>query len=115
MSIAFRKVIVCLTAAIALRAVGAIVASASSASASCFKVVTAGTGTFEDSACTVADKTNEYIKISKLEKTNSKLPNLANLRMVRESRNQRNRYLRRRCLHKSKGERRIHQGLRARI
>ena len=67
MSIAFRKVIVCLTAAIALGAVGAI-ASASSASASCFKVVTAGTGTFEDSACTVADKTNEYIKISKLEK-----------------------------------------------
>jgi hypothetical protein len=66
MSIAFRKVIVCLTAAIALGAVGAI-ASASTASASCFRVVTSGTGTFEKPGCVGAAGT-AYIKISKLEK-----------------------------------------------
>ena len=57
---------VLLVSMLAVFAVSAI-ASASSASASCFKVVTAGTGTFEKSACEGAAGTKEYIKVIKLE------------------------------------------------
>jgi hypothetical protein len=53
-----------------LAVAGVFVASAvgaSAASAACYKVVTAGTGTFEKPTCEGAEGTKEYIKVSKLE------------------------------------------------
>jgi hypothetical protein len=57
-----RHLFVAMIAVFALSAV-----ASSSASAACYRVDEAKTGTFEDSSCMVANGTKEYIKVSKLE------------------------------------------------
>jgi hypothetical protein len=64
MSIAFRKILVCLIAVLAL---GAVASASASAAPMCYKVAVAGSGAWENNACTVAGGTKEYVKVEKLE------------------------------------------------
>jgi len=57
-----------LLSVMAVVAISAVASASASAAPTCYKVAVAGTGTFENNACTVTGGTKEYIKITKLAK-----------------------------------------------
>jgi hypothetical protein len=58
---------VLLVSLLAVLAISAVASGSASATGQCYKVITAGTGQFEEPTCVGAAGTKEYIKIAKLE------------------------------------------------